>query len=80
MSLLFDQLRIERLTDEIKETYKQSETSQRLATIPGVEMLSATIIAATTSDVDNLDCGRRPATCDSPSTVAAYPCAEGRLA
>jgi transposase len=61
--LLFDQLsetntRIERLTDEIKETYSQSETSQRLATIPGVGVLSATIIAATTPDVDNLDCAR----------------------
>lgn len=38
VSLLFDQLsktnkRIERLTDEIEETYEQSETSQRLATI-----------------------------------------------
>lgn len=61
--LLFDQLsetnkRIERLTDEIEETYGQSETSQRLATIPGVGVLSATIIAATTPDVDNFDCAR----------------------
>lgn len=61
--LLFDQLsetdtRIEQLTDEIKEAYKQSETSQRLATIPGVGVLSATIIAATTPDVDNFDCAR----------------------
>lgn len=61
--LLFDQLsetnkRIERLTDEIEETYSQSETSQRLATIPGVGVLSATIIAATTPDVDNFDCAR----------------------
>lgn len=60
VSLLFDQLaetntRIERLTDEIHE---QSETSQRLATIPGVGMLSATIIAATTPDVDNFGCAR----------------------
>ena len=52
VSLLFDQLaetdnRIERLTDEIGEVFKQSKTSQRLATIPGVRMLSATIIAAT---------------------------------
>lgn len=63
VSLLFDQLaetdkRIARLTDEIEETYAQSETSQRLATIPGVGMLSATIIAATTPDVDNFDCAR----------------------
>lgn len=61
--LLFHQLsetnrRIERLTDEIQETYSQSETSQRLATIPGVGVLSATIIAATTPDVDNFDCAR----------------------
>lgn len=53
VSLLFDQLaetnkRIERLIDEIEETHKQSETSQRLATIPGVGMLSAT-----TPNVDN---------------------------
>jgi transposase len=48
--------RIERLTDEIKETYEQSKTNPRLATIPGVGVLSATIIAATTPDVDNFDC------------------------
>ena len=63
VTLLFDQLfetnkRIERLTDEIEEAYEQSETSQRLATIPGVGILSATIIAATTPDVDNFDCAR----------------------
>ncbi|WP_264798038.1 IS110 family RNA-guided transposase, partial [Acidocella aminolytica] len=63
VSLLFDQLaetdkRIDRLTDEIKEAFKQNETSQRLATIPGVGILSATIIAATTPDVDNFDCAR----------------------
>jgi hypothetical protein len=61
--LLFDQLaetnkRIERLSDEIEETCEQSETSQRLAMIPGVGMLSATIIAATTPDVANFDCAR----------------------
>lgn len=63
VALLFDQLfetnkRIERLTDEIEEAYGQNETSQRLATIPGVGILSATIIAATTPDVDNFDCAR----------------------
>lgn len=63
MSLLFDQLaetnkRIEQLTGEIEETYEQSETIRRLATIPGVGILSATIIAATTPDVDNFDCAR----------------------
>ena len=63
VSLLFDQLantdeRIERLTEEIEETHAHNETSQRLATIPGVGMLTATIIAATTPDVDNFDCAR----------------------
>jgi transposase len=63
VSLLFDQLaetdkRIEHLTDEIAETNAHDETSQRLATIPGVGMLTATIIAATTPDVDNFDCAR----------------------
>jgi len=58
VSVLFDQLaetnkRIEQLTGEIEETHKQSGTSQRLATIPGVGMLSATIITATTPDVSN---------------------------
>jgi hypothetical protein len=63
VSLLFDQLaetdeRIGRLTEEIKEIHAQNETSQRLATIPGVGMLSATIIAATTPGVNNFDCAR----------------------
>lgn len=63
VALLFDQLfetnkRIERLRDEIEGAYGQNETSQRLATIPGVGILSATIIAATTPDVDNFDCAR----------------------
>ena len=63
VSLLFEQLadtdtRIEQLTGEIEGTHAQSETSQRLATIPGVGMLSATIIAATTPNVDNFDCAR----------------------
>ena len=63
VSLLFDQLaetdrRIERLTGEIKAAHATSETSQRLATIPGVGMLSATIIAATTPDVSNFGSAR----------------------
>lgn len=63
VSLLFEQLvdtdtRIEQLTGEIEATHAQSETSQRLATIPGGGMLSATIIAATTPNVDNFDCAR----------------------
>lgn len=60
VSLLFEQLaetdmRIERLTEEIEETYKQAR-SQRLATIRGVGIFSATIIAAPMPDVDNFDC------------------------
>lgn len=63
VSLLFEQLvdtdtRIAQLTGEIEATYAQSETCQRLATIPGVGMLAATIIAATTPDVGNFDCAR----------------------
>jgi transposase len=76
VNLLFDQLaetdmRVEQLTCMIEETHEQNETSQRLATIPGVGMLSATISAhdarpcatgdrgaATTPDVDNFDCAR----------------------
>lgn len=63
VSLLFEQLvdtdtRIERLTREIEAAHAQSETSQRLVTIPGVGKLSATIIAATTPDVGNFDCAR----------------------
>lgn len=63
VSLLFEQLadtdtRIAQLTGEIEATHARSETSQRLATIPGVGMLSATIIAATTPDIDNFDCAR----------------------
>jgi len=63
VSLLFDQLvetdgRIAHLAGEIEEIHEQSEASQRLATIPGVGMLSATIIAATTPDVGNFGSAR----------------------
>ena len=63
VSLLFDQLtdtdrRIEQLTGEIKVTHSQSETSQRLATIPGVGVLSATVIAATTPEVGTFGSAR----------------------
>lgn len=63
VNLLFDRLvdtdrRIEELTVQIGAIYRQSEISQRLATIPGVGMLSATIIAATTRDVGNFDRAR----------------------
>jgi transposase len=62
-SLVFDQLvktdrRIDRLAGEIEETHARSETSQRLATIPGVGMLSATIIVGTTLDVGNFGSAR----------------------
>lgn len=63
VSLLFDQLaetnrRIRKLAGEIEEIHAQSETSQRLATIPGVGVLSATIIAAATPDVSNFSSAR----------------------
>lgn len=63
VGLLFDQLaetnkRIELLSREIEETHEQNETSQRLVTIPGIGVLSATAIAATTPDVSNFDCAR----------------------
>lgn len=52
------QARIDRLTDEIKDVHRQSEVSQRLATIPGVGVLTATAIAATTPDVSNFGSAR----------------------
>ncbi len=52
------QARIERLTDEIKDVHRQSEVSQRLATISGVGVLTATAIAATTPDVSNFGSAR----------------------
>jgi transposase len=63
IGLLFDQLvetnsRIELLSGEIEVTHEQNETSRRLATIPGVGILSATAIAATTPDVSNFDSAR----------------------
>ena len=60
---LFDQLaetqaRIDRLTDEIEAVHRRSEVSQRLASIPGVGLLTATAIAATTPDVGNFSSAR----------------------
>lgn len=60
---LFDQLaetqaRIDRLTDEIEEVHRQNEVSRRLASIPGVGVLTATAIAATTPDVSNFSSAR----------------------
>lgn len=60
---LFDQLaetqaRIGRLTDEIEEVHRQNDVSRRLASIPGVGVLTATAIAATTPDVSNFSSAR----------------------
>lgn len=60
---LFDQLaetqaRIDRLTDEIEKVHRQGEVSRRLASIPGVGVLTATAIAATTPDVSNFGSAR----------------------
>jgi transposase len=60
---LFDQLaetqtRIDRLTDEIEEVHRRNEASRRLASIPGVGVLTATAIAATTPDVSNFSSAR----------------------
>ena len=57
LQTLFDQFadarsRIDRLTAEI-EIHRLSEMSRRLASIPGVGVLNATAIAATTPDVGN---------------------------
>ena len=63
LEALFDQLaetqaRIDRLTDEIKEVHRENEVSRRLASIPGVGVLTATAIAATTPDVSNFSSAR----------------------
>ncbi|QBY00372.1 IS110 family transposase [Rhodophyticola sp. CCM32] len=63
LRVLFDQLaetqsRIEQLTDEIKEVHRHNEVSRRLASIPGVGVLTATAIAATTPDVSNFGSAR----------------------
>ena len=60
---LFDQLaatqvRIDQLTREIEEVHRQSEVSRRLASIPGVGVLTATAISATTPDVSNFSSAR----------------------
>jgi hypothetical protein len=59
VSLLFDQLaetnmRIERLTSEIEESYDQNETNQRLATTPGVACCRRQSSPMTAQDVQNL--------------------------
>ncbi|MFD2741747.1 IS110 family transposase [Sulfitobacter aestuarii] len=60
---LFDQLaetqaRIDRLTDEIEEVHRENDVSRRLVSIPGVGVLTATAIAATTPDVGNFSSAR----------------------
>lgn len=60
---LFDQLaetqaRIDQLTDEIEKVHRKNEVSRRLASIPGVGVLTATAIAATTPDVSNFGSAR----------------------
>jgi transposase len=63
LQTLFDQFtetrsRIDRLTDQIEEVHRHSEVSRRLASIPGVGVLTATAVAATTPDVGNFSSAR----------------------
>ena len=63
LRVLFDQLaetqaRIDRLTEEIKQVHGKNDVSRRLASIPGVGVLTATAIAATTPDVSNFSSAR----------------------
>ena len=63
LQALFDQLagtqaRIDRLTEEIEQVHRHNEVSRRLASIPGVGVLTATAIAATTPDVSNFSSAR----------------------
>lgn len=50
--------RVEQLTGEIEAAHQKSELSLRLASIPGVGTLTATVIAATTPDVSNFTSAR----------------------
>lgn len=63
LELLFAQLaetkaRIDELAGEIEKSHKENEASRRLVTVPGVGVLTATVIAATTPDVTNFACAR----------------------
>ncbi|WP_166016341.1 IS110 family transposase [Chelativorans multitrophicus] len=63
LQALFDQLadtqaRIERLTDEIEEVHRRNDVSRRLASVPGVGVLTATAISATTPDISNFGSAR----------------------
>lgn len=60
---LLDQLagtkaQIDRLNEEIEQAHHQCEASGRLASIPGVGVLTATAITATTPDVSNFASAR----------------------
>ena len=63
LQALFDQLaetqaRMERLTEEIEQVHRKNDVSRRLASVPGVGVLAATAIAATTPDVGNFSSAR----------------------
>ena len=63
VEVLFDQLagtraQIERPTEEIEKAHHQCEASDRLTSIPGVGVLTATAITATTPDVSNFGSAR----------------------
>lgn len=63
LEALFDQLsetqvRIDQLTNEVEAVRRHNEVSRRLASIPGVGVLTATAIAATTPDVSNFSSAR----------------------
>ncbi len=77
---LFDQLaatqaRIDQLTREIEEVHRQSEVSRRLASIPGVGVLTATAIAATTPDVGNFGSAQDYAACSVSRRSSTQPAA-----
>lgn len=63
IDLLARQLRetrekVETLTDEIRAAQKEDAVAKRLATIPGVGVLTASVVAATTPDVSNFRTSR----------------------
>ena len=63
LQALFDQFaetqaRIDRLTEEIEQVHRNNNVSLRLASIPGVGVLTATAIAATTPDGGNFSSAR----------------------
>ena len=63
LQMLFEQLedtqrKIDRLTAEIEEVHLRSDVSCRRVSVPGVGVLTATAIAATTPDVSNFSSAR----------------------